>query len=97
MTKLQGPPLTELPTPIHDKICHLEAPLREVFQERQDPIGRVLGRIRIMKQYLANMTPPIQNPPQAYEYVEYIRRIKNLTLEANTDTLDVEANAPFPK
>ena len=25
--------------------------------------------------------------------MEYIRRIKNLTLEANTDTLDVEVNA----
>ena len=47
-----------------------------------------------MEKYLANMTRPVQNPPQAYEYVEYIRRIKNLTLEANTD---IETGDPFPR
>ena len=39
------------------------------------------------------MMPPIQNPPQAYEYSEYIRRIKHLTPEASKDILDIEANA----
>ena len=50
-----------------------------------------------MEKYLASMTQPIQHPLQAYDYVEYIRRIKNLTLEANTDTLDIETSDHFLK
>ena len=89
-TQTTRTPLSELQTPIHDRICHLET-LKEP-QELKYPSCRGIGKIHIMKQYLANMTPPIQNPPQAYEYAEYIRRIKNLTLEASTDILDIEAN-----
>ena len=61
-------------------------------QELQDPIGRVLGRIRIMKQYLVIMMPPIQYQLQAYANMVYIRRIKKLTLKTSTDILDIEAN-----
>ena len=38
------------------------------------------------------MTTPIQSPPQELVHEGYIKRINELTLEANTDLLDIEAN-----
>ena len=84
----------ELSSPAYNKINQLEPCLGETPQEPQDTRSRIHGRILIMEKYLANMTRPVQNPVQAYEYVEYIRRIKNLTLEANTD---IETATPSPE
>ena len=44
-----------------------------------------------MEVLLAEMTTPVQNPAQELLYTEYIRRINGMTLEANTDSLDIEA------
>ena len=38
------------------------------------------------------MTSPIQNPIQEHIHREYIKRIQELTQEANLDILDIEAN-----
>ena len=60
--------------------------------ELPDLLGRIYDRIDITKQCLAGMTEPIQSPFQEHTYGEYIRRIKELILEANTDISDIKAN-----
>ena len=37
------------------------------------------------------MTTPVQSLAQELEHAEYIKRINDLTLEANTNLLDIEA------
>ena len=53
--------------------------------------SRLRSRIHAMEDLLAEMTTPVQNPAQELLYTEYIRRINNMTLEANTNSLDIEA------
>ena len=38
------------------------------------------------------MTSPIQSPIQEHIYGKYIKKIQELTLQPNTDLLDIEAN-----
>ena len=44
-----------------------------------------------MEDLLAEMTTPVQNPAQELLYTEYIRRSNGMTLQANTNSLDIEA------
>ena len=59
--------------------------------ELSDLRSRILQRIQITTQHLTEMKSPIQSPLQEHIYGEYIKRIKELTLEANTDLLDIKA------
>ena len=54
--------------------------------------SRLRSRIYTTKYLLTEMTTPIQSPPQELVHEGYIKRINELTLEANTDLLDIEAN-----
>ena len=59
--------------------------------ELPDLRSRIRNRIYIVKQRLTEMTSPIQSPLHEHIYREYIKRIKELTLEANIDLLDIKA------
>ena len=48
-------------------------------------LKRIRNRIQITKQCLAEMTSPIPE----HVYGKYIKRIKELTLQANKDLLDI--------
>ena len=60
--------------------------------ELPDLLNRIFNRVHITEQCLVAMVSPIQSPFQAYTHGEYVKRIKELALEANTDILDIEAN-----
>ena len=60
--------------------------------ELSDLINRIHKRIRIIKQPLTEMTSPVQSPTHEHVYGEYIKRIQELTQEANIDISDIEAN-----
>ena len=49
------------------------------------------ARIQIIEVLLERMTAPVQNLTQSFEYNDTINRINELTLEANTNLLDIEA------
>ena len=54
--------------------------------------SRLCSRIHTTKFLLTEMTTPVQSPPQEIIYEGYIKRINELTLEANTDLLDIKAD-----
>ena len=60
--------------------------------ELPDLLNRIFNRVHITEQCLVAMVSPIQSPFQAYTHGEYVKRIKELAWEANTDILDIKAN-----
>ena len=59
--------------------------------ELPDLRSRIHYRIIITKRCLTELTSPIQNPIQEHIHREYIKRIQELTQQANTDISDIEA------
>ena len=52
--------------------------------------SRLRSRIYTTELLLATMTTPVQNLAQELEHTDNINRINDLTLETNTDFLDIE-------
>ena len=50
------------------------------------------SRVHTIEVLLGTMTPPVQNLTQEFEYDGYIKRINEMTLKANANFLDIEAD-----
>ena len=50
------------------------------------------GRVHTIEVLLGLVAPPVQNLTQEFEYDEYIKRINEMTLKANANFLDIEAD-----
>ena len=57
----------------------------------QNIISKLRGRIHTMEVLLATMTTPVQSPAQALVHSGYIKRISDLTHEATTYLMDIDA------
>ena len=62
------------------------------WYELPDLRSRINNRITTTKRCLTEITSPVQNPIQEHIHREYIKRIQELTQQANTDISDIEAN-----
>ena len=58
----------------------------------QDLKSRLRDRIHTTRALLTEITTPVKSPSQEIANEEYIRRLNEMTLDANTDLLDIEAD-----
>ena len=54
------------------------------------------NRVHTIEVLLGTMTTPVQNLAQEIEYTGYIKRINEITFEANGNLLDIEERKPSP-
>ena len=60
--------------------------------ELPDLRSRINNRITTTKRCLVEITSPVKSPIQAHIHGEYIKRIQELTQQANKDISDIETN-----
>ena len=58
--------------------------------ELPDLERRIHNRIIVTKELLSEMTSPVKSTVQEHIYREYLKRIEELTAQANTDLLDIK-------
>ena len=54
--------------------------------------SNLCNTIHTIEILLGTMAPPVQNLTQEFEYDGYIKRINEMTLKANANFLDIEAD-----
>ena len=62
------------------------------MSDLQELKSRLCDRVRATRALLAGIKTPVKSPSQEVTNKEYIRRLNEMTLDANTDLLDIEAD-----
>ena len=60
--------------------------------ELQELKNRLYNRIHATRDLLEGIETPVKNPPQEIANEEHIRKLNKITLNANMDLLDIEAD-----